>query len=180
MKKPRLAVVLVFSVLAAALALLPALFVRPWEPFMLLPGAITLALGIFFAAFGVRSWAGPVERYGIVTTTGRSSGELLVDAPVDQVRDALVPAVASINKFRLETPDTGQILVHSPWSTFSWGEVITVNLLPDASRASTRIVGRTEPRVRTNVLNFGQGATDLGLVFEAIERCLSADAAGRR
>lgn len=178
MRNVQVMVVLVFGALAVVLFLITWLFVEPWRPALALPAVITFVLGVFFASVGVRSRSAHQRRYGIVTIVGRSSGELVVDATVDRVREAMPLAVGSIRNFRLESADIGPVVVRSPWSMFTWGEVITLQLSPGVE-GTTRIIGRTEPRVTTDVLNFGQGGTDLGLVFDAIEQSVVGDGARR-
>lgn len=69
--------------------------------------------------------------------------------------------------------DTAVLDTVANWAT--WGERMTISL-GVAGMTSTSVAVRVEPKVRTTIIDWGQGARDIGLLYA---RLTAAEASSR-
>lgn len=139
-----------------------------------LPAIIALAIlptaaGLWLSRTGTRVSTANPEEFGIHTGNAHASGSISLPASLERTREVIKEAVSDLDHFSLLREGKDQIDIAVRWSLKSWGEVISLRLNRDA-QGSTRLVAEVRPKIRTNVVDFGQGGDDLATLFSEVRR----------
>jgi hypothetical protein len=163
-----------FLVALAAAMGAASLLARWWgtsTPWLLPPMLVLLLLVLL----GARRITAPNGAYGIAGRGARSEGRVELPVALDDVPNLLEDAVARIPSLRVESLSLATARVTGGLSWWSWGERITLRYRP-AGEGSSEISGRCTPTFWLTVYDWGQGAADLELLFEELEREAARDA----
>lgn len=99
----------------------------------------------------------------ILTQRGRATAYFTIDGTVGQVH-ARVRAIAERERrFRWREGGNDTVVLDTAANWATWGERMTITL-GVAGLASTAVMVRVDPKVRMTVIDWGQGARDIGLL----------------
>lgn len=99
----------------------------------------------------------------ILTQRGRATAHFTIDGTVEQVRARVKAMVERERRFRWREGGDETVVLDTAANWATWGERMTITL-GVAGMTSTSVMVRVEPKVRTTVIDWGQGARDIGLL----------------
>lgn len=125
---------------------------------------LPIAAGLWLSKTGTRVSSIHPEEFGISSGNAHASGSISLPSSLERTRKAIREAVSDLDHFSLIREGEDQIDISVRWSLKSWGEVVTLKLNREGPE-STAVVAEVRPKIRTNVIDFGQGRDDLATLF---------------
>lgn len=130
--------------------------------------AVTLGFMASLAALSKRSRISDDGKFLIESSGASSVGHMHVDVPVGSLPAAVQQALRGSRRFRIRNISDAGAEIRTSWTMKAWGADLALTFESTGAH-QTRIKGVATPVVRSTAVDWGQGASDLRTVFEAIE-----------
>ncbi|MBT2504233.1 hypothetical protein [Curtobacterium sp. ISL-83] len=103
----------------------------------------------------------------IQTRWSRSHAQFSTPLPPEAAKARLVAAAEAMRSLRIRYETTLSIVLMSSANWRTWGDLVTVEFHPEDD-GGTRVSVRAAPVVPITFFNWGQGAKDIRLVYDAL------------
>lgn len=154
---------------AAALVLLAAGIFISWNQWItVVLVAIPIVIMVAFAVLSGRSRVAEEGKFHIESRGASSEGQMHVDIPVESLPALIQQTLKGMRRFRIRNISDAGAEIRTSWTIKAWGEDLALTF-ESTGVNQTLIKGSATPVVRSTAVDWGQGASDLHSVFEAID-----------